>query len=418
MNPDVTVQVEPETSVDVTASTEKPSADVTDSAKKPRISVASSTTSSGDFALEDYWLKATGSPPEYQDVDGESALTRPDTTKHTRSQFSWVRTVIRGRSFSALPMVISVIWSALVVYFAWLASFRWPEAKRTDCRWFCTPLALESNTHSYVGFALFLLIGFRVNESHTRYMEAMKVWTSISGTTSSFAKYVVQAFPPGMFHPGDRVRILGFLVAFPVALKRELRDERDLRELKSVIAPEDLAELQRAPSMSSHALYVLSAYMLKAQKKESRFPQTFLVHLINWIADLASSADICLQIKRMPCAFSYVAHLRCFLALWLFFLPFTLVEAVSWGTPLIVAFITYGVVGIELNAAELENPFGKDYNDLPLGLITQQIREGVAATFRAAQAGSKRYVHEVSDIQPAEGDKHWLHESMDEEKNK
>lgn len=316
MNPDVSVQVEPEPSADVTSSTEKPSAGATASTSKPRISLASSSSSS-EFALEDYWVKSSGPPPTYEDVDGQPTLSRPDRTK-ARSQFSWVRTVIRGRSFSLLPMLISVGWSVLAVYFAWLASWRWPPAKRTDCRFFCTPLALDSNIHSYVGFALFLLLGFRVNESHARYMEAMKIWTSISGTTGSFAKYVVQAFPPGMFHPGDRVRILGFLVAFPVALKRELREERDLRELKSVLSPEDLAELQRAPSMSSHALYVLSAYMLKAQKKESRFPQTFLVHLINWIADLASSADICMQIKRMPCAFSYLAHLRCFLALWLF----------------------------------------------------------------------------------------------------
>ncbi len=108
-------------------------------------------------------------------------------------------------------------------------------------------------------------------------MEGIKIWTSIGGTANSFAKYIVQAFPPGMFHPGDRERILGHLVAFPVALKRELRDEQDLRELKNVLAPEDLAELQSASSMSSHALYVLSAYMIKAQKKENRFPQTFLV---------------------------------------------------------------------------------------------------------------------------------------------
>lgn len=137
-------------------------------------------------------------------------------------------------------------------------------------------------------------------------MEAARVWTNISGTITSFAKYVMQAFPEGMIHEGDRERILSFLVSFPVALKRELRNERDLSELKTILMARDLATLQSAESMSGHCLYILSGYMLKAREKESHFPQTFIVYLIRWIADLAGSADICMQIKTMPAPYSYV----------------------------------------------------------------------------------------------------------------
>lgn len=108
-------------------------------------------------------------------------------------------------------------------------------------------------------------------------MEGVRVWTNIGGTITSFSKYVCQAFDGGMFHRGDRERMLGFLVAFPVTLKRELRNERDLRELKGVLTQEDLARLQNAPSMPSYCLYVLSAYCLDAKTKESELPQTFLV---------------------------------------------------------------------------------------------------------------------------------------------
>lgn len=108
-------------------------------------------------------------------------------------------------------------------------------------------------------------------------MEAVRVWTNIGGTITSFAKYVCQAFDSGMFHRGDRERILGFLVAFPVVLKRELRNERDLRELKGVLTQDDLAKLQNAASMPSYCLYVLSGYCLEAKTRESELPQTFLV---------------------------------------------------------------------------------------------------------------------------------------------
>lgn len=108
-------------------------------------------------------------------------------------------------------------------------------------------------------------------------MEGIRVWTGIEGTISSFAKYAVQAFQPGCFHRHDRERILGFLAAFPVALKRELRNERDLRELRNVLSAEDLTRLQNAPSMPSYCLYVLSAYCLEAKRTERKLPQSFLV---------------------------------------------------------------------------------------------------------------------------------------------
>lgn len=373
-----------------------------DKGRSRRFSTSShGTASSGEFALEEFWK----TPPAYEDIAHQDARSRAESTPTNRNSIQWLKTIMRGRSFAFIPILVSVVWSTLAVYISMLLKGR---VAQEGCKWFCTPLGLDSNTHSYVGFALFLLLGFRVNESHQRYLDGLKIWTKIAGTIGSTSKYFLQAFPPGLFHQGDRERMLGWLVAFPVALKRELRNEKDLRELKHVLAPEDLAELQNAPNMASHTLYVLSAYIMKARTMERRFPQTFLVHLITWIADLAESADICTQIRRTPCAFSYVAHLRTFLLLWLFFLPFTLVESTSWGTPLIVAFITYGVVGVELNAAELENPFGTDFNDIPLGNLCDQIIDGVRETYVAAQAGSRRYVHSTGPVQPEEGDTFWL----------
>lgn len=39
-------------------------------------------------------------------------------------------------------------------------------------------------------------------------------------------------------------------------------------------------------------------------------------------------------------------------------LPFALVETTGWLAIVIVAFISYGILGVVANAAELEDPFG------------------------------------------------------------
>ena len=58
--------------------------------------------------------------------------------------------------------------------------------------------------------------------------------------------------------------------------------------------------------------------------------------------------------------------LRSVLVLWLCFLPFTLVEALGMRMVPVVSITTWLVLKIEGLAVEIENPFGYDFNDLPL----------------------------------------------------
>jgi len=266
---------------------------------------------------------------EYKDFDEQLDRTKADDSNISkRGSRDVLKTFVRGRSFALVPVAISVVWATLAVYISLLLKSR---VRQAGCKWFCTPLGLGPTTHSYVGFALFLLMGFRVNESHQRYLDGLKTWTKIEGNVITLSKYILQAFEPDLFHKGDRQRILGWLVAFPVVLKRQLRDERDLRELKHVLAPEDLAQLQNAPNMPYRCLYVLSAYIMKAQSFK-KHPIGLLLGLIRWVKELQNCADLCTRIRRTPAAFSYVAHLRTFLFLWLFFLPFTLKRDLSCGS--------------------------------------------------------------------------------------
>lgn len=218
-------------------------------------------------------IQETG--PAYADVNGELAFRKADDrADKDRTYRRLMHTILRGRAMPLGTLFFAVAWAVAAVLISWATRRSFPDG---ECRWWCTPLAVDGAALSYVGFALFLLTSFRVSEAYGRYMEAARVWTNMAGTITSFAKYIVQAFPNGMIHKGDTQRILSFLVAFPIALKRELRGERDLRELKCVLTPSDMAHVQNAESMSSYCLYVLSGYMLKARERESQFPQTFIV---------------------------------------------------------------------------------------------------------------------------------------------
>lgn len=55
------------------------------------------------------------------------------------------------------------------------------------------------------------------------------------------------------------------------------------------------------------------------------------------------------------------------------FLPFGLVEISGVLTPIVVLFISYAFFELDAIGDEIENPFGKDPNDLPLSTISRTI---------------------------------------------
>lgn len=73
-----------------------------------------------------------------------------------------------------------------------------------------------------------------------------------------------------------------------------------------------------------------------------------------------------------------------FIAGYVFTLPFGLVKDFGWAAVVIVPFVFYVMVGIEVIAESIENPFGKDKDDLPIEDITQNIARNVKEILSAA----------------------------------
>lgn len=186
-----------------------------------------------------------------------------------------------GRGIPWKWLVLLTLYAAATVTGSHFFAKGWDENRPEKCasHWWCSQLTIDSNVMSYVGFALFLLLGFRVNESYGRYLEGIRIWNDdIAGVTSAFATYVTMAFRRGFWHSGDRERILGLTAAISVCIKRELRGETNIEELKSMLCEADLAEIQQAPDMPGHCIYLLTAYLVEAMyNPPSKMSSFFIV---------------------------------------------------------------------------------------------------------------------------------------------
>lgn len=101
---------------------------------------------------------------KYEDVAGQDAMKSVDVRSPDHSLSKWILTVVRGRAMPLKPLLASVIWCVTAVVISYFTRRDYPPHRNGECRQWCTPLAVDGDALSYVGFALFLLTSFRVQE--------------------------------------------------------------------------------------------------------------------------------------------------------------------------------------------------------------------------------------------------------------
>ena len=88
-------------------------------------------------------------------------------------------------------------------------------------------------------------------------------------------------------------------------------------------------------------------------------------------------AGSCERIKNTPIPFSYSYFIKGFITVFILTMPFNLLDTYQWLTVPITMFGAYALLGVEMIGDEIEDPFGKDSNDLPLTQMANRIRANV-----------------------------------------
>lgn len=129
---------------------------------RPSSSVSSSAHNTADEAAH-FNINPVGTL-RYHDYD-QDVYKRSDAEKwKKRSKRRYIHTILKGRALPVKPLLAAIFWAVCAVVITWATSRNYEPHKKGDCRWWCTPLAIDGDALSYVGFALFLLTSFRVSE--------------------------------------------------------------------------------------------------------------------------------------------------------------------------------------------------------------------------------------------------------------
>lgn len=225
---------------------------------------------------------------------------------------------------------------------------------------------LGSLAHSLVGVALGMLLVFRTNSSYDRFWEGRKRWDGIVNAARDLVR-------GGVAYSGDAAGLASIVAAYPVALKQHLRNG-DLTELEGMVDPELFEALKTSNNAPSRLTLEMSRWIAR-RGTERRLPSVLVRTLEERVTDLIEHQGACERIHQTPVPFAYVAQIRQLLMVYLATLPFVLVPKLEWLAIPAVALVAFGLIGIEEAGVEIEDPFGKDPNDLPLDDMCEWVRK-------------------------------------------
>jgi len=230
-------------------------------------------------------------------------------------------------------------------------------------------IILNSNFAAISAPALFFLLVFRTNAAYDRWWEGRKHWGMIINRTRDFARQAV-AYIGDDWHVERMIR---YTIAFSIATKVHLRTERDMDEMQtlSVLSLDQIVEIQKAKHMPNFVLSVLSDTMQSA-RAAGLLSDIGVLQLDKTLTQYEDDLGACERIMKTKMPFAYVVHLRAFLILWLVVLPWCLVYDFEWKAIPACLLAAYALFGLDSIGVDIENPFGHDFNDLPLDDITNK----------------------------------------------
>lgn len=220
-----------------------------------------------------------------------------------------------------------------------------------------------------------LLLVFRTNTAYERYWEGRKAWGNIVNAIRNLARQILVTIEDHQPEP-EKIEALYLLLAFAIASKLHLRHEPINSELEPLLSPYQYQKLQSMNHPPLEIMFWLSEYLQRAYKQGYLhiYQLNSLSILVNSLVD---SIGACERIQNTPIPLAYAIHLKQLLLIYCLSLPFQVVDQMEWITPIVVALVSFTLLGIEEIGIQIEDPFGRDANDLPLDLICKNIQRNI-----------------------------------------
>jgi putative membrane protein len=272
------------------------------------------------------------------------------------------------------PMSIITVWAVMIWALYSLSGLSW--------------LAIYFTPIGIIGSALAIFVGFRNNSAYSRWWEARQIWGGIVNSSRVLARLIITFADSHTHLQGyDKTRSEAFkkrlvykTIAWPHALRIQLRTQPDWDELKPYLSAEEYQQVETAVNkpFKLQMLMGQEIYTAMADGTLGGFDSFQMEGQLLALSNYQSSAE---RIKSTPLPKQYDYFTRLFVMLFALMLPSGLLSITpdqqSWFV-IPVSIIVSGVfVIMERTGAAIENPFENQITDVPLSSVCNTIERNL-----------------------------------------
>ncbi|CAJ0551483.1 Ff.00g114130.m01.CDS01 [Fusarium sp. VM40] len=286
-------------------------------------------------------------------------------------------------------------------------------------------LSVNSVLLTILGFVVGLSLSFRSSTAYERYAEGRRYWGTLATASQTLGRIIwIHADDKGTGQDPRELLIkklgaLKLIAGYAVALKHTLRFEHcaSQPDMQSYIAHlntfagRTTAPTKRVTNFNKVAGEYLGLsfaqsdprkYLKRAEEHQGNLPLEILNHLAitldciiankqlpvsihqtiayNHLTTLNDVAVGCDRVLNTPLPVAYTIAISQITFVYVMLLPFQLTGPLGWiaiPATITAAYIIFGLLFI---GQEIENPFGRDVNDLPLDVFCEQIASDLDIT--------------------------------------
>ncbi len=224
---------------------------------------------------------------------------------------------------------------------------------------------------SLLGFAISILLVFRTNTAYDRWWEGRKLWGSLVNNSRNLAIKIKAIFPERNENSEYFRKIIPL---YAKALMHHLQAESTRLMLDDKEHPElKIDKSKHIPNQIAKAIIMKTMNLHRSEQISSEQ----LLFLNSELSSLTEVCGACERIKNTPIPYSYSAFIKKVVFFYVITLPIGLSFTLGYYSVPIVALVFYVMVGMELVAEEIEDPFGGDENDIPMEKICSNIEKHI-----------------------------------------
>ncbi|KTC87059.1 bestrophin family ion channel [Legionella brunensis] len=218
--------------------------------------------------------------------------------------------------------------------------------------------------HLIFSFILTVIIGFRVNSSYGRWWEGRTLWGSIVNNCRNLG-LKFDAFVGLKQHP----EFYELLRKLPVIIKDHLR--KNTKQLERQLLSLCIHDLnsQNPVLLVTKRMYV----MINRLRQDNLLQLEQYLALDSHLVNLIDAVGGCERIANTPVPPVFSYFVKQALLFYVLIFPFGWSDTFGYLVVPVMVMIVYVWLGLEILSEELEEPFGKGENNLPLNLIAKNI---------------------------------------------